>query len=248
MSKQEILPGIHTVNTVLRLHPERVQSVWIEQDKHNNRVETLIGMAKKFGVPVQIVQRNTLDQLCEGTQHQGIVAKCTPTPLMDESELLQKCEQATSPPLLLALDEISDPHNLGACLRTADAAGVDAVIFPQRNSAPISATVHKIASGASIRLPLVKTVNLARCLAALKKLGLWVYGADGEAQQTIYAANLRNPSILVLGAEGRGLRELTKKNCDQLCSVPMLGEVESLNVSVATGILLYEAIRQRSND
>jgi 23S rRNA (guanosine2251-2'-O)-methyltransferase len=165
---------------------------------------------------------------------------------MDEHELLQKCQQATSPPLLLVLDEISDPHNLGACLRTADAAGVDAVIFPQRNSAPISATVHKIASGASIRLPLVKTANLARFLGALKKIGLWVYGADGEAEQSIYSVNLTHPSVIVLGAEGRGLRELTKKHCDRLCSLPMLGEVESLNVSVATGVFLYEALRQRN--
>lgn len=246
MSKQEILPGIHTVSTILRLQPERVQSVWVEQDKHNQRVDSIISMAKKFGAPVQIVQRNTLDQLCEGTQHQGVLAKCTATPLLNENQLIAQCEQANTPPLLLALDEISDPHNLGACLRTADAAGVDAVIFPQRNSAPISATVHKIASGASIRLPLVKTVNLARCLAALKKAGLWVYGADGEAKQSIYSANLAHPTIIVLGAEGRGLRALTKKNCDQLCSLPMLGAVESLNVSVATGVLLYEALRQRN--
>lgn len=247
MSKTENIPGIHSVMTVLRAQPERVQSLWVEQNKSNKRIDMLIDQAKQLGVPTQNIQRHKLDLLSEGTQHQGIVAKCLATQFCHEHDLLQRCETAEQPPLLLVLDEVSDPHNVGACLRTAEAAGVSAVVFPQRNSAPISATVHKISSGASVQLDLVKTANLARFLESIKKIGVWVYGADGDANQDIYAADLNRPCAIVLGAEGQGLRTLTKKTCDQLCSVPMLGNVESLNVSVATGVFLYEAIRQRQN-
>ncbi|MFK8026906.1 MAG: 23S rRNA (guanosine(2251)-2'-O)-methyltransferase RlmB [Gammaproteobacteria bacterium] len=247
MSKKEILPGIHTVASLLRWQPQRAQSIWLELNKRNQRIEELIAHANKLGIPIQQVQRSKLDQLCEGTQHQGIAASCTPTPLIDEHDLVTQIAEASTPPLILILDEVSDPHNFGACLRTADAAGVDAVVVPQRNSAPLSPIVHKIASGATLRLNITKTSNLARFIDAIKKSGVWVYGAAGEASDTIYQSNLSQASAIVMGAEGQGLRRLTQERCDQLYSLPMLGGVESLNVSVATGIFLYEAVRQRTD-
>ena len=247
MSKKEILPGIHTVAALLRWQPERVHSIWLEQNKTNKRIGQLLNQAHQFGISIQQVDRKKLDQLCEGTQHQGIAANCAATILKDEQDLLDRCQDLTSPPLFLILDEVSDPHNLGACLRTADAAGVDAVILPQRHSAPLTPTVHKISSGATVRLDIVKTSNLVRCIDTLKKAGIWIHGADGESSHSIYDADLAKPAAIVMGAEGQGLRRLTRESCDQIYSLPMLGTVESLNVSVATGIFLYEAVRQRHN-
>lgn len=245
MSKKEILPGIHTVASLLRWQPQRAQSIWLEQNKNNHRIVQLLDQAKALGISIQQVQRAKLDQLCEGAQHQGIAANCSPTPLVDEHQIITLIEKTDSAPLILILDEVSDPHNFGACLRTANAAGVDAVVVPQRNSAPLSPIVHKTASGATVRLKLAKTSNLARFIDAIKKSGVWVYGAAGEASNSIYQSNLTQPTAIVMGAEGQGLRRLTQERCDQLYSLPMLGDVESLNVSVATGIFLYEALRQR---
>ncbi|MEM8843557.1 MAG: 23S rRNA (guanosine(2251)-2'-O)-methyltransferase RlmB [Pseudomonadota bacterium] len=247
MSKKEIFPGIHTVSSLLRWQPERIQSIWVEQNKCNKRIDQLIEQAKKSGVSIQQTQHNKLDQICESTHHQGIAASCSPTKLLDEHDLVENLASFSEPPLLLILDEVSDPHNLGACLRSADAAGVDAVILPQRHSAPLTPTVHKIASGATVRLKIVRTPNLARFLDQIKKAGVWVYGATGESDHSIYDSNLSHPSAIVMGAEGQGLRRLTQVKCDQLFALPMLGDVESLNVSVATGIFLYEAVRQRQN-
>ncbi len=244
MSKQEVLPGLHTVSAVLKLQPERIQTVWIEQNKNNTRTDECLANARRLGISVQTIQRSKLDLLCEGTQHQGIAASCSTTHLLDEQDILNLVNNNT-PPLLLILDEISDPHNLGACLRTADAAGVDAVILPQRHSAPLTPTVHKIASGATITIKIHRTANLARCIDSIKKVGIWVYGAEGNAENSIYQANLTVASAIVMGAEGQGLRRLTREKCDQLCALPMLGQVESLNVSVASGLFLYEAVRQR---
>lgn len=247
MSKKEILPGIHTVSALLNRQPERAHSLWLEQNKQNSRIDSLVKQARDLGISVQQVQRKKLDQMCEGALHQGIAATCSSTEFLDEHTLIEKIQSAESAPLLLLLDEVSDPHNFGACLRTADAAGVDAVITPQRNSAPLTPVVHKTASGATIRLPLVKTPNLSRFIDSIKNVGVWVFGAAGEANMSIFQSNLTNPSAIIMGAEGQGLRRLTQERCDQLFSLPMLGDIESLNVSVATGIFLYEAVRQRSD-
>ncbi len=247
MSQKEYFPGIHTVSALLNHQPERIQLIWLEQNKSNPRIDTLIEQARAVGITVQIIQRNKLDQLCGSTQHQGIVASCTPASHLNEDELLRQLQRAQDIPLLLILDEVSDPHNLGACLRTAEAAGVSAVIIPQNHCAPLNAIVHKISSGATVRLPIVKTSNLSRFIARIKKLGIWVYGADGHAGQTLYESNLTHPTAIIMGAEDQGLRRLTRERCDQLYSLPMHGEMESLNVSVATGIFLYEAVRQRSS-
>ncbi len=247
MSKKEILPGIHTVSALLTRQPERTQLLWLEQNKQNSRIEKLINQSRSLGISIQQVQRQKLDQLCEGAQHQGIAASCTPTDYLDEQDLFEKLPAMDASPLLLILDEVCDPHNFGACLRTAEAAGVTAVITPQRNTAPLTPVVHKTASGATIRLPLVKTSNLSRFIDGLKRTGVWVYGASGDAPESIYQSNLVNPSAIIMGAEGQGLRRLTQERCDHLFSLPMHGDVESLNVSVATGIFLYEALRQRSD-
>ena len=245
MSKKEILPGIHTVAALLQWQPQRAQSIWLEQNKKTPRIDKLIGRAQSLGIAIQQVRRHKLDQLCEGSQHQGIAAHCSPTPLCHENDLLTDIDQAAHQPLLLVLDEVSDTHNLGACLRTADGAGVDAVILPPRHSAPLTASVHKIASGATIRLRIVKTTNVARFLDSLKKTGIWIYGADSQSPYSLYQSSLTLPTAIVIGAEGRGLRRLTQQRCDRLYALPMLGQVESLNVSVASGIFLYEAVRQR---
>lgn len=244
MSKQEVFPGLHTVAALLKYQPDRIQTLWIEQNKDNQRIQECLTVANQLGVSIQTMQRAKLDRLCEATQHQGIAASCSVTQLQDEHTILDMVNN-TCPPLLLILDEVSDPHNLGACLRTADAAGVDAVIMPQRHAAPLSPTVHKIASGATVTLKIHRTPNLARCIDNLKKVGIWIYGADGSAQKTLYAADLTVASAIVMGAEGQGLRRLTREKCDHLCALPMFGQVESLNVSVATGLFLYEAVRQR---
>ena len=167
MSKKEIFPGIHTVTALLKFKPERIQSLWLEQQKQNKRLEPLIEKAHQLGIAIQPIERKKLDNLCEGTQHQGIAASCSLTPLLDEHDLIEQIKNTSQAPLLLILDEVNDPHNFGACLRSADATGVDAVIVPQRHSAPLSPTVHKVASGATIRLPIVKTSNLARCMDCL---------------------------------------------------------------------------------
>ena len=208
MSKREVLPGIHTVAALLQWQPQRAQSIWLEQNKKNPRIEQLTRQAQSLGIAIQRIQRHKLDQLCEGSQHQGIAAHCSPTPLYRENDLLADIDQATRQPLLLVLDEISDAHNLGACLRTADGAGVDAVILPQRHSAPLTASVHKVASGATIRLKIVKTTNLARFLSNLKKAGVWIYGADGQSPCCLYESSLILPTAIVIGAEDRGLRRL----------------------------------------
>lgn len=245
MSKQEVFPGLHTVSALLRCQPDRIQTLWIEQNKKNKRVEVCAQQAQQFGISIQTIQRPKLDTLCEGTQHQGIAASCQATELIDEQDVIAMVDDVTHPPLILMLDEVSDPHNLGACLRTADAAGVDAVVLPQRHSAPLTPTVHKIASGATVTMKIHRTANLARFIDTIKKVGVWVYGADGDSEHSIYQANLTAASAIVMGAEGQGLRRLTQEKCDQLCALPMLGQVESLNVSVATGLFLYEAVRQR---
>ncbi len=246
MSKIELLPGIHTVTALLRMRPERAHNLWVEQNKKNNRIDQVIQHARRLGIPIQAVDRKKLDHLCEGTQHQGIAASCSATALLDEHDLFERCRDQNSPPLILVLDEIGDPHNLGACLRTADAAGVDAVVVPTRHTPALTPTVHKVASGATIGLNIVRTPNLARFLEALKQEGVWILGADGDSEHPIYDANLTNSTAIIMGAEGQGLRRLTRERCDLLYSLPMQGMVESLNVSVATGVFLYEAVRQRS--
>jgi 23S rRNA (guanosine2251-2'-O)-methyltransferase len=207
-------------------------------------MHSIVVLAEKNNIPLTTVSRQELDKMVNG-HHQGIIADCSEHPTYHETDL--ECLLAEiSKPLLLVLDSITDPHNLGACLRSADAAGVDAVIIPKDKSATVNATVRKVACGAAESVPIISVTNLARVLRQLKDAGIWLYGLAGEAQESIYKADLTGNVAIVMGAEGSGLRRLTRDHCDYLVNIPMLGHVNSLNVSVATGVALFEVVRQRS--
>ena len=202
-------------------------------------------MAEQQGVPTSWVLRSDLDTLADG-QHQGVAALCEGADVQDENFLSDLLVSLDHPPLILVLDGVTDPHNLGACLRSCDAAGVDVVVAPKDRSVGITPVVKKVACGAAESVPLVVVTNLARTLKFLQQQGVWVVGTAGEAQQLIYEADLSGPLALVMGAEEKGLRRLTRENCDLLVKLPMAGAVSSLNVSVASGVCLFEAVRQRA--
>lgn len=241
--------GIHAVDALLRRNAAGVLRLLVQQGRRDRRMAALLDLARNQGVAVESVPRRALDELVSG-RHQGVVAEAEASRgesanLWEEADLLRHIDGAGAPPLVLVLDGITDPHNLGACLRSADAAGVDAVVVPRDKAADLSPTARKVACGAAEVVPFVRVTNLARTLAALKERGVWLYGAAGEAEQSLYAADLTGPVALVLGAEGRGLRRLTREACDFLVHLPMVGSVSSLNVSVATGVCLFEVRRQR---
>jgi 23S rRNA (guanosine2251-2'-O)-methyltransferase len=244
MSDLERIYGVHAVEALLRHHPRRVKQLWLAEGRQDPRIQALLELARQARVPVGQRERRELDEWAEGV-HQGVVAEVSPSQVWGEAmldELLDRCE---GPPLLLVLDGITDPHNLGACLRTADAAGVQAVIVPKDKSATLNATVRKVACGAAEVVPLVAVTNLARTLEKLRQRGLWTVGTAGEVEQELYGLDLRGPTVLIMGAEGKGMRRLTREHCDYLVRLPMAGSVSSLNVSVATGVCLFEAVRQR---
>lgn len=244
MAQQEWLYGLHAMQSVLENEPERVIELFVLKGRNDERLVNIVNQARRFGVSVQFCQRKALDDKVQGEQHQGVVARAKPARVLDEADLdqvLDKHEQ----PFLLVLDGVTDPHNLGACLRTADAAGVHAVVVPKDKSASLTGTVRKVACGAAEVLPLIQVTNLSRTLKHLQDKGLWIIGTAGEAEQMIYDAKLTGPTALVMGAEGKGMRRLTHENCDELVKLPMAGTVSSLNVSVATGVCLYEIVRQR---
>lgn len=246
MSQWERIHGVHAVEALLRHHPKRVKQLWLAEGRQDPRIQVLVDLAQAARIPVTQCQRRELDEWVEGV-HQGVVADVSPSQVWGENMLDELLERSEGPPLLLVLDGVTDPHNLGACLRTADAAGVHAVIIPKDKSATLNATVRKVACGAAEVIPLVAVTNLARTLEKLQQRGLWVVGTAGEAEQDIYAQDLSGPIVLVMGAEGKGMRRLTREHCDFLVRLPMAGSVSSLNVSVATGVCLFEALRQRQN-
>ncbi len=245
MSDLEKVFGVHAVEALLRHHPKRVKQLWLAESRNDPRVKTLLELAGQVRVPVGQKDRRELDEWAEGV-HQGVVAEVSPSQVWGEAMLDELLERREGTPLLLVLDGVTDPHNLGACLRTADAAGALAVIVPKDKSATLNATVRKVACGAAEVIPLVAVTNLARTLEKLQQRGLWVVGTAGEAEQELYQQDLTGPIVLVMGAEGKGMRRLTRDLCDFLVRLPMAGSVSSLNVSVATGICLFEALRQRS--
>lgn len=244
MSDLEKVYGVHAVEALLRHHPKRVKQLWLAESRHDPRVQALVELAGQFRVPVGQKDRRELDEWAEGV-HQGVVAEVSPSQVWGENMLDELLEGAEGPSLLLVLDGVTDPHNLGACLRTADAAGALAVIVPKDKSATLNATVRKVACGAAEVIPLVAVTNLARTLEKLQKKGLWTVGTAGEAEQELYQQDLTGPTVLIMGAEGKGMRRLTREHCDYLVKLPMSGSVSSLNVSVATGVCLFEAVRQR---
>jgi 23S rRNA (guanosine2251-2'-O)-methyltransferase len=244
MKGTETIYGMHAVRVMLERHPERVHSVRIAERREDPRVRAIDELARRHHRPVQRVEVHALKQLLGDVAHQGVAADITPLPPWTEDELLAALQSASAP-LLLALDGVQDPHNLGACLRSADACGALAVIVPRDRAAQVTPTVRKVAVGAAETTPVVAVTNLVRTLRLLKHAGLWVVGADAAGDKSAHQADLKGPVVLVLGAEGTGLRHLTQQNCDFLVRLPQLGAVESLNVSVAAGMLLYEAVRQR---
>jgi len=229
---------------MLARHPERVATVRIAERRDDARVRAIEELARRQQRPVERIDPQALKRLVGDVVHQGVAAQITPLAPWSEDELLAALSAATAP-LLLALDGVQDPHNLGACLRTADACGALAVIVPRDRAAQVTPTVRKVAAGAAEVTPVVAVTNLSRSLKLLKNAGLWVVGADAAAESQADSVDLKGPVVLVLGAEGTGLRQLTRQNCDFLVRLPQLGAVESLNVSVAAGMLLYEAARQR---
>jgi len=237
--------GIHSARTALKFGAHGVAELWLERSRRDQRLHELAELAKAAGIAVRQVTRDELDRASQGANHQGALAWVRAPAARGEAELPDILNAIDGPPFLLILDGIQDPHNLGACLRGADGAGVHCLIAPKDNAVGITPVVAKVASGAAETLPYVQVTNLARTMDLLKGLGIWLYGAAGEAQASLYDTDLTGPLGLVMGNEGKGLRRLTRERCDGLIRLPMRGRVESLNVSVATGICLYEAVRQR---
>ncbi|MDY6926322.1 MAG: 23S rRNA (guanosine(2251)-2'-O)-methyltransferase RlmB [Pseudomonadota bacterium] len=244
MAQQEWLYGLHAMQAVIENEPERLIEVWVLKGRDDERLINIVNQARRFGVSVQFCNRKVLDDKVKGEQHQGIVARAKPAKTLDESDLDQLLD-STPVPLLLVLDGVTDPHNIGACLRTADAAGAHALIVPKDKSGGLTGTARKVACGAAEVVPFIQVTNLSRTLKQLQDKGVWVIGTAGEAEQLIYDCKLSGPMALVMGAEGKGMRRLTRETCDELVKLPMAGSVSSLNVSVATGVCLYEIVRQR---
>jgi len=244
MSDLEKVFGLHAVEALLRHHPRRGKRIWLAERRNDPRVQAVLELAAQARIGVTSCERREMDEWVEGV-HQGVVAEVSPSQVWGEPMLDELLDRSEAPPLLLVLDGVTDPHNLGACLRTADAAGALAVIVPKDKSATLNATVRKVACGAAEVVPLVAVTNLARTLEKLQKRGVWIVGTAGEASQELYSQDLSGPIALVMGAEGKGMRRLTREHCDYLVRLPMAGSVSSLNVSVATGVCLFEALRQR---
>ncbi|MCV6636835.1 23S rRNA (guanosine(2251)-2'-O)-methyltransferase RlmB [Candidatus Albibeggiatoa sp. nov. NOAA] len=247
MSKPETIFGIHAVQQVLESDPMRILEIWVLEGRHDKRLQTVLEALTPLGLTINQVQRKTLDKLSQQGQHQGIVVRCKAQPVLNENDLQKIVERLDKPAFFLILDEVQDPHNLGACFRTADATGVDAIIVPKNKACGLSPTVHKVACGAATTIPFIQVTNLARTLQWLQKQNIWVIGTSDHAQKWIYDVDFTANIAMVMGAEGTGLRRLTEEHCDELVKLPMLGSVESLNVSVATGVCLYEVVKQRLN-
>ena len=246
-AKKEVVYGIHAVRHSLKFSPEAVLELWIKNDKKPSKeIAQITRLADKHNISTQIVNSKAMDDKARSSQHQGVILIRQPYETKNENQLatwLQDNDDKKK--LFLVLDNVQDPHNLGACLRTADAANVDGIIVSKDKSVGITSVVSKVASGAVETVPFYMVTNLARTLRELKQHNIWVIGTAGEAESSLYQVDFNASIALVLGAEGQGLRENTRKQCDQLIRIPMRGTVESLNVSVATGVCLFEVLRQR---
>lgn len=241
--KSKMIFGFHAVTARLRHDATSVEEIYIDASRHDRRMQDLVHAAKAANVRIIHADDQRLDSMVGTRRHQGVVAKAGELSLARNlDELLDAIE---GPPLLLILDGVTDPHNLGACLRVADGAGAHAVIAPKDRAVGLNATAAKVASGAAETVPYITVTNLARTMRELKERDVWLYGFADDAEKTLYEADLAGPAALVMGSEGEGMRRLTRENCDVLVSIPMFGSVESLNVSVASGVCLYEARRQR---
>jgi 23S rRNA (guanosine2251-2'-O)-methyltransferase len=242
----QLITGLHSVRNALKHGADSVLEVWVEARRRDRRIRELIGLVEGAGIRLHQVGRDELERLVPGTNHQGVAARTLAPVARDEKALQRFVEGLESAPFLLILDGIQDPHNLGACLRTADAVGVDAVVTPRDRAAGLTPTACKVASGAAERVPFFQVTNLARTLHWLQRQGIWLVGTAGEAESSLYQADLNGPLGVVMGGEEKGMRRLTRESCDLLVHLPMKGTVESLNVSVAAGVTLFEALRQRA--
>ena len=243
---EQYVYGVHAVAALLANRHRSTKRLYINQDRIDKRLQDLLNIAEQKRVPVETLSLQKMNQRFADFVHQGIVASAEPLPDYIESDLEGLLASSKKPCLILILDGVTDPHNLGACLRSADAAGVDFVIIPKDKNASVTPVVSKVASGAAESVPLVRVTNLARAMENIKQQGVWIYGAAGESGVSIYNLDCKTSIALVMGSEDKGMRHLTRELCDGLFALPMLGTVTSLNVSVATGICLYEVGRQRS--
>ncbi len=243
--KQELVYGLHAVQAIFKSAPQRAIELLALRGRDDQRVQKILQQAHSLNISVRWQTRGELDKLCHEGNHQGVALLVSPGKTHDEQFLWELLENDERPAFLLVLDGVTDPHNLGACLRTADAAGVMAVVVPKDNSAGLNETVRKVACGAADSVPLIPVTNLARTLKKLQDLGVWIVGTAGESSVSLFEAPLKGPLAVVMGAEGSGMRRLTREHCDHLVFIPMAGSVSSLNVSVATGVCLFEAVRQR---
>lgn len=244
MAKSEYVFGLHAVQSLLKTAPLRVEKLFVLRGRDDQRLQKVLNLAQAQDISWEWQTRKEMDARSGEGNHQGVIAVAKPGQLQDEAFLYQLIENA-APIFLLVLDGVTDPHNLGACLRSADAAGVQAVIIPKDNSVGLTETARKVACGAADTVPLVSVTNLSRCLEKLQQLGVWLVGTSGDAKDTIYDLDLTGNIAVIMGAEGSGMRRLTREHCDYLAHIPMCGSVSSLNVSVATGVCLFEALRQR---
>ena len=247
MSKSIHIYGFHSIEAQLNSNPECILNVFVQTGRSDNRMSEMTSFLNTQKINFSKIDKNKLDRLTKGEPHQGIVAEVILPPLLGYEALIDFVTKLSSSPLILMLDSIQDPRNLGACLRSANAAGVDCVVVNKDGSAPINAVVHKTSAGAMNKLKIFQVTNLVRTIKSLQAQELWVIGLDGDVTTSLYDINFIDPTVIVMGTEGKGLRQLTKKTCDQLVQIPMIGNIESLNVSVATGIALFEARRQRQS-
>jgi 23S rRNA (guanosine2251-2'-O)-methyltransferase len=246
MSGKRRIVGLHAAQSALEHTPDKLTNAWLDAGRMDARLARVKQELEAAGVNLHLANRKELDRLAEGRNHQGVIVEVEMAHELGEVDLRDALEALEGQAFFLVLDHVQDPHNLGACLRTADAAGVHGIIITKDQSVGITPTVAKVASGAAETVPLYNVTNLARALGWLKDAGIWIVGAAGEADKTVYQTDLNMPLALVMGAEEKGMRRLTREHCDFLVKIPMLGHVESLNVSVATGIVLFEAVRQRA--
>lgn len=242
-NKTEIIYGFHAVESALKNDPANMLECWVDPHRHDKRIKQIVSQVEKQGISIEYVKKNDLEKRCNSHKTQGIAARYRSLAAAPETSLDQLLSKDQL--LLLVLDGVQDPHNLGACLRTADAAGVDAVIAPKDRAAGLTPTARKVACGAAESVPFIQVTNLARTLKQIKDADVWIIGTAGEADAGLYDVDLKGKLAIVMGAEEKGMRRLTRENCDQLVKLPMAGQVESLNVSVATGVCLFEVVRQR---
>ena len=247
MSKSINIFGFHSIESLLKTNPESVIKVFVQINRRDKRANDLINILRNQKITFAPTDRNELDRMAKGEVHQGVISEVILPPLLNEEFLIKSISENSSKLLVLVLDSIQDPRNLGACLRSANAAGVDYVVINKDGSAPINALVHKTSAGAINSLKIFHVTNLSRIIKDMQKRGVWVIGLDGGSKSTIYDVNLTDSTAIVMGAEGKGIRRLIKETCDQIVTIPMSGNIESLNVSVATGIALFESKRQRES-